>query len=616
VTASLVPLSDEADDPADGALGRWADALRAAALVAIDPHGLGGAVVAAGHGPVRDAWLAALRAGLPAGSPMRRVPLHAGDDRLLGGLDLPATLALGRPVAQRGLLAEADEGVLVLAMAERLDESTAARLCAALDTGEVALARDGLQMRLPARFGVIALDESVEGDESPPSRLRERTAFHIDLDGVGLRELEALPAETLPVAEARARLASGIAIDDAGITALTGAALALGAGSPRAEWFALRAARAAAALDGRAAVGPDDLSLAARLVLAPRATRLPAAADAEDPPAPEPPDEAQADAAPPPEPTLDPPPSAPEPPPVPEEALRDLVLEAARAALPPGLLARLAMDRAAAERSAGSGGRVGALRENRLRGRPLGARPGSPRDGARLALIDTLRAAAPWQPLRRRERPAAAQRVIVQPADFRVVRLRQRSETTTIFTVDASGSAALHRLAEAKGAVELLLADCYVRRDRVAVVAFRGRGAEVLLAPTRSLVRARRELAALPGGGGTPLAAGLDAAAELALATRRRGGTPVVVVLTDGRANVARDGAGGRAQADRDARASARRLRAEGVLALLIDTGAQAQPLAREIAREMGAGYLPLPRADARGVSQAVQAATRPRRGP
>jgi len=251
-----------------------------------------------------------------------------------------------------------------------------------------------------------------------------------------------------------------------------------------------------------------------------------------------------------------------------------------------------------------------------LRGRPLGARPGSPRDGARLALIDTLRAAAPWQPLRRRERPAAAQRVIVQPADFRVVRLRQRSETTTIFTVDASGSAALHRLAEAKGAVELLLADCYVRRDRVAVVAFRGRGAEVLLAPTRSLVRARRELAALPGGGGTPLAAGLDAAAELALATRRRGGTPVVVVLTDGRANVARDGAGGRAQADRDARASARRLRAEGVLALLIDTGAQAQPLAREIAREMGAGYLPLPRADARGVSQAVQAATRPRRGP
>jgi magnesium chelatase subunit D len=139
--------------------------------------------------------------------------------------------------------------------------------------------------------------------------------------------------------------------------------------------------------------------------------------------------------------------------------------------------------------------------------------------------------------------------VEVRKDDFRVTRYRQRSETTTIFVVDASGSAALHRLAEAKGAVELLLADCYVRRDRVAMVAFRGPGAELLLPPTRSLVRAKKGLAALPGGGGTPLASGIDAAIGLADGVRRRGGTPVIVILTDGRANVTRAGIGGRTQA-------------------------------------------------------------------
>jgi magnesium chelatase subunit D len=122
-----------------------------------------------------------------------------------------------------------------------------------------------------------------------------------------------------------------------------------------------------------------------------------------------------------------------------------------------------------------------------------------------------------------------APRVLVRRDDFRVQRLRERRETTTVFVVDASGSAALHRLAEAKGAIELLLAECYVRRDRVALIAFRGRpgaaGAELLLPPTRSLVRAKRSLADLPGGGGTPLAHGLDAARALAEDVSRRGGT-------------------------------------------------------------------------------------------
>jgi magnesium chelatase subunit D len=199
--------------------------------------------------------------------------------------------------------------------------------------------------------------------------------------------------------------------------------------------------------------------------------------DAPEPPPPEAPDPDEHDAGP--------------PPPQPDaQELQDLVLQAALAALPPGLLALLA---AGTLRSPGAGGRAGAQAASKRRGRPVGSRRGDPRTGARLHLIDTLRAAAPWQTLRRQEaaqllarrtaeagngtsaavRPAP--RVLVRRDDFRVQRLRERRETTTVFVVDASGSAALHRLAEAKGAVELLLAECYVRRDRVALIAFRGR---------------------------------------------------------------------------------------------------------------------------------------------
>jgi magnesium chelatase subunit D len=196
--------------------------------------------------------------------------------------------------------------------------------------------------------------------------------------------------------------------------------------------------------------------------------------------------------------------------------------------------------------------------------------------------------------------------VRVLPEDFHIHRFAQRRNTTTVFAVDASGSSALYRLAEAKGAVELLLAQCYVRRDEVAVIAFRGRAAELLLPPTRSLVRAKRALAGLPGGGGTPLALGLDAAAQVAGQVRRSGASPVVVVLTDGRANVTRAGEGGRQQAQQDALDAAVRLRALGAQTLLVDTSVRPEPAAAALAVAMGARYLALPQADAATLSNAV----------
>ena len=196
--------------------------------------------------------------------------------------------------------------------------------------------------------------------------------------------------------------------------------------------------------------------------------------------------------------------------------------------------------------------------------------------------------------------------MLIRPDDLRTRRFEDHQRATVIVAVDASGSAALNRLAEAKGAVELILAECYLRRDEVALVAFRGTGAEVLLPPTRALARAKRELAALPGGGGTPLAAGLALAFDLGRAAMREGRRPVVAVLTDGRANVTRDGAGDRARATAEATEAARLIRAAGWAALVIDVSPRPGPAAAALASAMEAGYLPLPQAGAGAIAGAV----------
>lgn len=572
---------------------RWQDAQFAAALLALDGHGLGGIVLRGLTPALRERWDLLLHGLLPPGTPCRTLPPHIGDERLLGGLDLGATLRLARPVAQRGLLADCDGGLLRVPQAQQLDGARAARLAAALDSGEVCLAREGFVRRDAARFVLLAHDDGVEGDDPVPAALTDRLALRLELAGLSWRAAEvASPWTPADIAAARARLPR-VPADDAALEALCAAAQALGIVSSRAPWFALRVARAAAALGGRDSIEQGDAELAARLVLAPRATRLPPAPPADDAP---PPDRAEA----PQRPDADDEPVA-------AGTLEDRLIEAASAAIDPRLLAQLQIARLAGAPPGGAGKR-GALQRSLLRGRPIGAVAGEPRRGARLNLIETLRAAAPWQPLRRREARSAAA-VQVRREDFRVTRHQMHRRTTTVFAVDASGSAALHRLAEAKGAVELLLADCYVRRDQVAVLGFRGAGAELLLPPTRSLPRAKRALAGLPGGGGTPLAAGLDAAWVVADAARRRGDSPLLVLLTDGRANVARDGTPDRARAEQDALASAARWRGAGLPALLVDTSVRPDPRARALAERMQARYLPLPMAEAATLSAAVRQA-------
>ncbi len=549
-------------------------------LLAVDP-GLG-CRMRGGPGPLRESVLLALRAALPAGSPWRKLPVGVTDDRLLGGLDLAATLATGRRVAERGLLALADGGFLIVAMAERVDAGVAARVAATLDHGEVVTEREGISTRTACSIGVIALDEGIE--ETPPPALLQRLGVEFAVDGAAG---DIVGPSVGDVAAARGRLAA-VEVSPAAVAALVTAALQLGIFPLRAAQLAVRAARAAAALAGRSMVEQADLEVAARLVLAPRATQLPPPPEQQDEPPPEPPPPDQAEKR------------SSEQENHPEGPLSDQVLEAARAVLPPDLLAALAGGKALRSTA---GGNNGAKLKAAKRGRPIGVRAGLPRGGARLNVLATLRQAAAWQKVR----GAAPGRVAVRRDDFRIRRFRQQTRTTTIFVVDASGSAAVQRLAEAKGAVELLLAECYVRRDRVALLSVRGKGATLLLPPTASLTRAKKCLAALPGGGGTPLAAGFVAALGLAAGVMREGQTPLVVFLTDGRANIALDGKPGRPGAEADALMAAGAWRASGYAGLMVDTALRPHPFARKLAEAAGARYLALPQADAGVLRAAVK---------
>lgn len=160
-------------------------------------------------------------------------------------------------------------------MAERLSAATAARLSATIDQRQVAIERDGFALHVPTTFGVIALDEGIADDERMPAALLDRLAFHIDLAQMSIRDWVALPIDRDDILAARAKLAD-VKVSPAILEALCTTAFALGIASLRASQFALRAARVAAALDGRDEVSDADAALAARLVLASRATRLPA----------------------------------------------------------------------------------------------------------------------------------------------------------------------------------------------------------------------------------------------------------------------------------------------------------------------------------------------------
>jgi len=349
----------------------WTRATLALQLLQLDP-GLGGICVRARSGPVRDQLVKHFD------PKARKLHPAISDEALFGGLDLSATLASGQLVQEKGILAT--PGTLVLVMAERATTGLAARLAVTLDKNQGHV--------------LIALDEGAEPDELLNPKLAERFAFHLDLSDCTIGD-----TDTAGPMEHSVRLDDVFVPPDV-LPQIIRIALELGIDSMRAPLFALRAARAHAALLGRDSVTSDDLEVACALTLAHRATRIPEPETDEEPPAPPPEensDESGEDNE-----TLD----------LPDE----LLLEAVRALLPNDLLDQLAAQKA----RAGRGNGTGAARKGNRRGRPLPSRAGRISDGARIDIIGTLRAAAPWQTIRRDA--SGREGLQIRPADIQIKR--------------------------------------------------------------------------------------------------------------------------------------------------------------------------------------------------
>lgn len=591
-------------------LETWNDAMTSLQLLQIDPHGFGGIWVRAPFGPVRDNWLQHLsQTGLKA----KKLPGHIDLERLLGGIDLGRTLQSGKLQMQSGLLQQADQGLVCISMAENFPTALVAPITQAMDTQTIG--------SVTTQFGVVALDESMEDEPSINPALQERLGLWFDLKGIAPSDVSELTLnvpsqdssqDALGIQLARDDLAqmkqslSQVHWTDEQALAICSTAQDLGIDSLRIPTLALRVARCHAVLHSRSQLADEDLAFAARRVLGPRAKRLPA--PEEDAPRSEadqsPPEDQNARSS-------EPPTQASQDDTRTEEdatntasseMLQEMMVAAALTSLPPDVLAGLLTK--PGRNQGNTSGRSGQFRSGMQRGRPLPPRPARPGGQARLHVLATLRAAAPKQRLRLGTQEG---HIAIRSEDFHVHRYQQHSSSCLILAIDASGSAALQRLAEAKGAVELLLQQSYARRDSVCIVSFKGAQAQLLLPMTRSLVRAKRAMTGLPGGGGTPLALGLKMACEQALQLQRQGVTPILVVLSDGRANVNLQGLGGRAQAQADAQQWAAQWRQTGHRALWIDTSLQPDAQVQNMANIMGGSYMPMPQVQAQHMASAME---------
>ncbi|MEI7748403.1 MAG: magnesium chelatase ATPase subunit D [Chlorobiaceae bacterium] len=602
-------------------------AKQALMLLAVDSE-LGGVVIPSAVGSGKSTLARAFADILPPGTPFVELPLNVTEDRLIGGVDLEATLATGLRVVQHGVLSKAHGGVLYVDSISLLDSSAVSHIMDAISRGEVLVEREGLSEVHPAKFMLVGTYDPTDGEVR--MGLLDRIGIIVPFTAqndyrarkkivnivLGTRDEEDTRDELNMLAgfiQAAREQLPHVSITDEQIRALIQTAISLGVEGNRVDIFTVRAAIASAALAQRSDVDEEDMKQAIKLVLIPRATRMPEreAESNEAPPQEEPQQdepESEDEEAPSDTPDAEAEEEQKETP----DMIEELMMDAITMELPDNIL-NISL---ASKKKTTTGSRGEAL--NFKRGRFVRAQPGEMRSG-KVALIPTLISAAPWQETRRRDskmagRPKTA--LLITKDDVKIKRFRDKSGTLFIFMVDASGSMALNRMRQAKGAVASLLQNAYVHRDQVALISFRGKQAQVLLPPSQSVDRAKRELDVLPTGGGTPLASALYLGWETAKQARTKGITQVMFVLiTDGRGNIGLQATfdptaekASKEDLEKEVEALSLSIQADGVAAIVIDT--QMNYLSRgeapKLAQKLGGRYFYLPNAKAEQIVEAA----------